>query len=357
MFRDSKFRKLALIQLLIWVGVSLTPALISFTLSGDVTGATFTLKGTLRSVLPLAVLYFSNYLILAPLFWFSEKKYMKVLFLLINAAMILIWDSFHLFKMGVIPPEVYQQNPHMPRDFIRTMSWISKFTCLVVQCILVLIATTEYNSVRTARRLLESEQEKRNAAEAELSWLKNQLNPHFLFNSLNNISSLTQIDANRAQESIWQLSDLLRYALYETKDDFVPVAGEIEFMENYIALMELRCSEMTKVKKHFGQFPQGTVVAPLLFISLIENAFKHGVNTRVESLINVDMTAQGHDLVFLCENSVCSNADTTGHAGSGIGLENLSRRLDLIYKGKYSYEHIENDGVYRAMVVLKDVVA
>ena len=98
------------------------------------------------------------------------------------------------------------------------------------------------------KQLLE---EKQRNTEAELAWLKNQLNPHFLFNTLNNISSLTQIDADEAQNSIGELSDLLRYALYETQQKEVPLCGEIAFMENYISLMALRCDKNVKITTHF----------------------------------------------------------------------------------------------------------
>lgn len=101
------------------------------------------------------------------------------------------------------------------------------------------------------RYVMRQGEKKQKEVEAELAWLKNQINPHFLFNTLNNISSLTQIDADKAQDTLMQLSDLLRYAMYETNKPKVPLEGEVEFMRNYIELMKLRCNEMTRVNSQF----------------------------------------------------------------------------------------------------------
>ncbi len=202
--------------------------------------------------------------------------------------------------------------------------------------------------MRSNEARMQLEEEKRKSAEAELVWLKHQLNPHFLFNTLNNISSLTQIDPDKAQESIGQLSDLLRYALYDSEAEKVSLASEMEFMSNYVDLMALRCNELTTVTKEF-QMPQGSIeVAPLLFISLVENAFKHGVNARYPSYVNVKMYYQDGKVWFSCSNSVFNKgteaAAKSDHIGSGIGLENMKRRLELLYPGRYTYEQkIEND--------------
>lgn len=190
-------------------------------------------------------------------------------------------------------------------------------------------------------------------AEAELAWLKNQLNPHFLFNTLNNISSLVQIDQDTAQERIGQLSDLLRYTLYESNHELVPVEGEIEFMSNYIELMRLRCNELATVEVDLRIPPKPMRIVPLLFISLIENAFKHGVNSRKSSFVRIRFKAEGDDLVFTCENSDHPKPDVN-RSGSGIGLENLRRRLDLAYPGRYRYDQALRENSYFVQITLRD---
>ena len=137
------------------------------------------------------------------------------------------------------------------------------------------------------RYVMRQGEKKQKEVEAELAWLKNQINPHFLFNTLNNISSLTQIDADKAQDTVMQLSDLLRYAMYETNKPKVALEGEVEFMRNYIELMKLRCNEMTTVNGQWSIVNGQSEVPPLLFISLIENAFKHGMNSNAPATIDI----------------------------------------------------------------------
>jgi len=347
--------KATAIQLLAWAAMVVMPPLVYFSLENNLEASKIMLITTAKGLVPMAIVYFLDFFVLAPHLYFVENKYKKVLFVVINIALIYSWNSFHLYKLGEIPAELIEEY-NIPMNIINAILLVWKVTITTIQGTMVAVACLVYKNIASTEKLMAAEKEKRNAAEAELSWLKNQLNPHFLFNTLNNISSLTQIDPDKAQDSIGELSDLLRYALYETRDNEVPVAGEIEFMSNYMDLMQLRCNDKTEVEKHFGSFPEATSVAPLLFISLIENAFKHGVNSRAESFVRVSMEACGGDLIFSCENTVFEGMDTTGHSGSGIGLENLQRRLDLIYKGKYEYEHGAADGVYKAKVTLKGIV-
>ena len=260
-------------------------------------------------------------------------------FYLINALLILGWTSWEFFREPVeFPQEVIDQfgEDNMWAFYVGAIL-ISVF----IQCLMVLIAVG-------LRRIMRANE----TVVAELTWLKHQLNPHFLFNTLNNISSLTQIDPDKAQESIGQLSDLLRYALYDSEADKVPLASEVEFMDNYIDLMALRCNELTTVTKEL-EVPQGSVeVAPLLFISLVENAFKHGVNARYPSFVKVSMYYADGTLTFLCANSLFGKQGSD-HIGSGIGLENMKRRLELLYPGKYTYEQQADENTYTVTVSLK----
>ena len=220
-------------------------------------------------------------------------------------------------------------------------------------CMIALAIGMRY-AVRWYEERKNLEEERRSNTEAELNWLKNQLNLHFLFNTLNNISSLIQIDADKAQDSIAQLSDLLRYALYESNNAKVRIVDEVGFMRNYIALMSLRCSGKTAVEVRFDEFDPSLKISPLMFISLVENAFKHGTSAHRESYVKVDMGLDGDDVVFSCENSMVPK-DTHDYSGSGVGLENLKRRLELIYPGSYSYRNFVEDGKYVAIVRIINV--
>ncbi len=213
----------------------------------------------------------------------------------------------------------------------------------------------EWDKAETA--LQEAE---KNRMEAELSNLRNQLNPHFLLNTLNNIYALIAFDSEKAQQAVHELSKLLRYMLYDNQQTFVPLSREIEFINNYIELMKIRLAKEVKVGIQIAVPENSTAqIAPLLFISLIENAFKHGVSSQEPSFINISIAQQGQQEVC-CEiansNHPKSHSDKSG---SGIGLEQVSKRLELLYPGHYTWEKgISPDGkVYTSRLTLQTASA
>jgi sensor histidine kinase YesM len=149
-----------------------------------------------------------------------------------------------------------------------------------------------------------------------------------------------------------QLSDLLRYAMYETNKPKVPLDGEVEFMRNYIELMKLRCNEMTEVRSAFIVHSPNTEIAPLLFISLIENAFKHGMDSNAPAAIDISLVQTDGTLVFTCDNTN-NPKPTKDRSGSGIGLENTRRRLDLLYHGRYRWEHTLENNIYHVCITIQ----
>ena len=291
------------------------------------------------------VVYFANFYLLGPYLFFKCRYWM---FVLINLGLILGLNS-QFFMVYY-----YRNNiPNMPE--MDANMWIGFFSgflmFLVLNCVIVAVAIGIRHFIRTRQIRQQLKEEKAKNTEAELAWLKNQINPHFLFNTLNNISSLTQIDPDAAQDAIAQLSDLLRYAMYETNKKTVPIQGEVEFMRNYISLMKLRCNEMTTVNVQWSIVNGQSEVAPLLFISLIENAFKHGVSSSRSSTIDISMEQKDNSVVFTCDNTNYPK-DDADRSGSGIGLENTRRRLDLMYANRYSWQQwLEND-IYHVCIKL-----
>ena len=181
--------------------------------------------------------------------------------------------------------------------------------------------------------------------EAELQHLKSQLNPHFLFNTLNNIYSLIQIDPERAQGAVHDLGQLLRYVLYDSAEATVPVRKEMEFLQDYIALMRIRLPRHVDVKVSLPEDPSSREMAPMLFISLIENAFKHGVSNEEASFIDISIREEGDSLACDIRNSNHPK-DDGDRSGSGLGLKNLAQRLEMIYPGRYTFRQKEEDGVF-----------
>ena len=291
------------------------------------------------------VVYFANFYLLGPYLFFKRRYW---LFVLINLVLILGLNS-QFFMV------YYHRNniPNMPE--MDANMWIGFFSgflmFLVLNCVIVAVAIGIRHFIRTRQIRQQLQEEKAKNTEAELAWLKNQINPHFLFNTLNNISSLTQIDPDAAQDAIAQLSDLLRYAMYETNKKTVPIQGEVDFMRNYISLMKLRCNEMTVVNSQFSILNSQLQIAPLLFISLIENAFKHGVSSSRSSTIDIRLEQKDNSIVFTCDNTNYPK-DDADRSGSGIGLENTRRRLDLMYANCYTWEQsLEND-IYHVCIKL-----
>ena len=337
-------------QIIVWVGVFLVPALVTWTTTGHMQQAMFVFRHGARMILPLFVLYGLNYYFLVPKFLYG-KKGMAKWFFICNILLLVGYNLYFFLSRG--PMDVPEEVVHQIGKRNIWAFFLGRIIASVFsQILMILLAVGLRHVMRTNEREMQFEEERRKTAEAELTWLKHQLNPHFLFNTLNNISSLTQIDPDTAQESIGQLSDLLRYALYDSEAEKVPLASEIEFMDNYIDLMALRCNEMTKVEKSLEAPSHPVEVAPLLFISLVENAFKHGVNARYPSFVKVAMRMDGDDLVFTCDNSLFEKQGTD-RIGSGIGLENMKRRLELLYPGRYTYEQNATGDTYHVKVTLK----
>ena len=334
------------LQVAAWLAFLMVPAISAFIATQSWSGAMRAFDVNARIHWTSAAIYFVNTLVLVPLGYYRNRRWM---FWVGNGLILaaLVYVFFYNFNpqgfIDRIPDERYRQ-------YALANFYASSLVAILMSAFLAGIALLVHHVRRSlvVKRQLKEEQQKR--TEAELEWLKNQLNPHFLFNTLNNISSLVQIDADKAQDAIAQLSDLLRYAMYESRHEMVPIQGEVEFMRNYISLMELRCNDKTEVTTTFD-VQKNMEIAPLLFISLIENAFKHGVSSSRPSKIDIRLIQDEDQLVFICDNTNYPK-DDADRSGSGIGLENTRRRLELIYKGHYDWEQsLEND-IYHVRIIL-----
>lgn len=214
-------------------------------------------------------------------------------------------------------------------------------------------------AIRVSIRWNETEKARREAVksrtEAELKNLRNQLNPHFLLNTLNNIYALIAFDSDKAQQAVQDLSKLLRYVLYDNQEMFVPLQKEIDFIKNYIELMRIRVSDKVNIVTEFNIKPQSqTPIAPLIFISLIENAFKHGISPSGESFINISISENDNEIICVIKNSNFPKTEKD-KSGSGIGLEQVRKRLEIIYQGNYKWEcYLSDNGkIYNSSIVIK----
>jgi len=188
--------------------------------------------------------------------------------------------------------------------------------------------------------------------EAELQNLKNQLNPHFLFNTLNNIYSLIAINGEQAQGAVHELSRLLRYMLYDSAQPLVPLGKDIDFVRNYVELMRIRMPEHVDLKTDIQIEQPEALIAPLLFIAPIENAFKHGISSSQPSFIHITITATDKEIKCVIRNS-CFPKDKKDQSGSGIGLDNLKKRLNLLYADTYDMLYYESRDVCSITLKIK----
>lgn len=283
------------------------------------------------------IIFYINYLYLVPKLVF-EKQIKKHLFynLLIiicllgimhwwqNSFIVSLFDSYGSLSHRSMPPP-----PHLMPVFNIRDAFTMFLTVGLSVAIRLSIRWEQIESLR-----LENEQAR---IESELKNLRNQLNPHFLLNTLNNIYALIAFDAEKAQTAVSELSKLLRHMLYENQNRFVPLFKELDFIQNYIELMKIRLASHVKVETCFEvNRDSQTPITPFIFISLIENAFKHGISPTEKSYINILIGENEEEIYCNIRNSYHPKT-LEDKSGSGIGLEQLDKSLELTYPNQYSW--------------------
>lgn len=186
-----------------------------------------------------------------------------------------------------------------------------------------------------------------------LNYLRYQISPHFFMNTLNNIHALVDIDPEKAKKSIVELSKLMRHILYDGDTNISPLSDEVQFLQNYIALMKMRFTGMVKVNTDFPAMTSQKGIAPLILAIFAENAFKHGVSYKSPS--NIDMTLRCHNnefILFTCKNSKRKDGATEKDLDGGIGLRNVKKRLELIYGDRYHIDIKDTEDNYKVRLLL-----
>ena len=294
-------------------------------------------------------LFYLNYSVLIKKFFFTQRIGRFVASNAITIILLMLGLNFSFFYF--FPIEEYNGLPRLEHSFYRELSfivWNVTGYLLVIGLAMSIKVTAGWYRSETKRREIE-----RYRTEAELQNLKSQLHPHFLFNTLNNLYSLMQIDTERAQKVVHDLSSLLRYVLYVSNCETVSLGKEMEFIENYIELMRIRLSRSVELHVSLPCATSGMRIAPLLFISLVENAFKHFAGNKHRSFISIVITEEGGVLSCVVENS-CSQVTADGEKsnGAGIGLVNLAKRLEMIYPGSYTFMYGREGDVYKSCLTI-----
>lgn len=283
------------------------------------------------------LMFYINYFILIDKLLFKKRTLLYFVVAAILGALLVVAGGYaHVVfdKMsGHVPPPRHRGGRHgeglfmfslMTRDYVMMI--------LTISLSIALKMGLRWAKIEKMNERMISERK-----DMELRNLKNQLNPHFLFNTLNNIYALTAFDTEKAQNAIHQLSKLLRYTLYENDDRCVTLDRELQFISSYIDLMALRLGGNTHLDVSIYNGPcNGLTIAPMMFISLVENAFKHGVSATADSFIKISITLSGQRICCHVENSYFPKQQSD-KSGSGIGLSNLQRQLELLYPDRHNY--------------------
>jgi LytS/YehU family sensor histidine kinase len=236
--------------------------------------------------------------------------------------------------------------PNIPTWFFIPLHFLSRLPYILLFIIVIYLfkIRSEFYEQQGKQLILEKEK-----SEAELQFLKAQINPHFLFNTLNNIQSLSFTNPQKASETIVNLSNLFRYISYEGKRDKVKLQDEIDYIKNYLKLSVMKKSWLDKVVLNIGQSNSDIFIEPLLLINFIENAFKHGSLEEDNDFIKIIIETTNNELVFCCANTFVINSKPSGL----IGLDNVKKRLELVYPNKYYLDTNIKDNVYKVKLTIQ----
>ncbi len=306
----------------------------------------------LMVVFTQAVTAYTCLFVLIPKF-LDKKKYLSFAFLLL-VLLFAMFAVYNLFKMVYYDPKYYDTFNDLGKFYAKESflsrqlsirTFVTKIIKMLAPTVLLLIATFYKNQ----QELSQLKEQKKTA---ELSALKNQLNPHFLFNTLNNLYSLALEKSEKTPEVIERLSDILDYTLYGCKDKYVTLDKEIELIENYLALQKIRygkridVSFKTEVKK-------GTQIAPLILLTFVENAFKHGVKEELKQAeISISLVTKGNQIVFKISNTK-PGTDFLPDAEK-LGLKNVRMQLELLYPKTHFLEISDTENKYTLTLSLNE---
>jgi two-component system LytT family sensor kinase len=299
------------------------------------------------------IIFYANYLFLVPKFFFDKKRYkyyLSVLVLITCFYFVSDISNKMVFKYESSNSQTEQIN-NQPADRGRPLPPATRpgllkpgpppfrgmhlytygFTSIFLVFFSLGLRVLERHS-QIEKLQKETEKEKLNS---ELAFLKNQISPHFFFNTLNNIYSLISINPEDSQKAVLKLSKLMRYLLYESEQGKTMLSNEIDFLNNYIDLMKLRMSDKVSLSVSFPRKYEDKNIPPLLFVPFIENAFKHGIRYREKSFIKINMDVAVDSIIFRCMNSLPKGKENGENGHSGIGLENVKKRLNLLFPGSH----------------------
>lgn len=296
----------------------------------------------LFAFIPSSISYFTYYFLLFPRYLQQKKILLSIVYgLLISVGAAVI--GYFLIRYFIESGYLIDMDEGGKKGRSTALTVIAVMTIIGLLCGIVALVIkgfiTWFNEIKVKEELKEK------SHQMEMALVKSKFDPHLLFNTINNIDSLILMDAVKASEYLNKLSDIIRFVLYETKGDAIPLSSEIEYITKYIALQKIRTANENYV--HFSV--NGTIsnkrVAPMVFIPFIENAFKHSTNKKLENAITINLHIKEDSVQLLCENKYDSKQPVQQTSG-GLGNQLIEKRLNLIYSGRHKLEINNSDELY-----------
>ena len=295
-----------------------------------------------------------NMEVMLPRLFFNKKQVTYLLLglaLVIGIVLLLEWDPMPWVEYFKRPS---QRSGGQAENKAPNPWHVMRFIGSAMPYFTALIGSALFEMTRFARlKEKEAADSRSEKLEAEMKFLKSQFNPHFLFNALNNIYTLTVIKSDQAPDNLLKLSGMLRYMLYDCKAETVPLGKEIEYLHHFIDLHLLKDSRGLNVRFNLDNSRPDLKIAPMLFIPFIENAFKH---SRIEDLengwIDIRLETSDHEVVFEVKNSLPKQVFTKDKVG-GIGLENVKRQLELIYPDRHELHIEKKDNAFEVFLQIR----
>ena len=278
-------------------------------------------------------------------YWLFPKYFIdnRRRFIIINLIIVLGITGLNFFLDITLTPRELSKFADMSKieipiyfPLLRSFGMVSMANFISI----TLLLATELKRKAENEKLLKEEK-----LGTEIKLLKAQINPHFIFNALNNIYSLTYTKSEMAPESVLKLSEMLRYVFYDCSNDHVKLGAEIEYVSNFIAFQQMKSEHEQTIKFSYESANKDIDVAPMLFISFIENSFKYSkIEEYSDAYVKIDLNSDNKYLKFEIENSIPAQGKSL--AGNGLGINNVRQRLDLLYPNKYDLNIIENETTY-----------
>ena len=372
-------KKENLAYLILWVITFLAPVLALYVGSTSNSEIVFSWSEVLyvwRTYIPFLVLFLMHNFLLAPLLIYQRKR---GLYFTVTLSLVAVFTlaqcmsrpdgggprghrngpPMEMKKMGQPPMEMTDmERPPLPPDFNEDRPphhkppvLIGQHDVMAVVILLLLLGVNlgvkfYFRSEEDRKRIHQMENEQ---LAQQLEYLKYQINPHFFMNTLNNIHALVDIDPEKAKDTILELSKMMRFILYEGDKNGVPLTREFDFIHHYLTLMRLRYTDKVDIQVELPEEIPDKTVPPLMLVSFIENAFKHGVSYQQQSFIHIKVNIEHGQLHFICQNS---KADIPNQEKGGVGLTNVQKRLCLLYDNNFTLDIQDEADTYSINLVI-----